>query len=553
MKKGITIKHQLMSSMLAMLLCCAMLIGATFAWFTDSASTAVNRIQAGSLDLVLESSTDGVTWTEITEGSAPLSFIKAAAGAGQEILWEPGCTYNLPQLRIRNAGNLAFKFRMDFSAVSGDTKLAEVLEVIMNGLDTGITLRDALISTDPDGIIWGVLLPGESTAATTIALHMMESADNEYQGLAVDGVAIFVNATQYTYEYDSFSDQYDASAPYPVSFWDGTSSDTSWFDPADTSFELDTAEELAGLAELIDSGESFDGMTVTLTGNINLKGQPLHLSDFLTGAIFSGTFDGNGNTISGFKSTNNYYDGLFEYVDGATIKNLTLKGEGAGAGLIFYAHDVTVENCTIDLDQTISGSGISGAVVGHAAGNGTFKNITTKGTVNFTRETSSYTNFGSIIGQKYAGAVVTIEGCVNEINITARTTGLGLGGFVGALTYDATGSCTITDCVNNGNITLEAGATGNVGGIVGGNHDCDLLITNCTNNGDITAVSASVLTGGILAMKNNDAADGIVNISDCTNTGHITGGYANQIFTGRYSATKVIITNCTESGSATPL
>ncbi|MGI6570399.1 MAG: hypothetical protein ACOX27_05000 [Caldicoprobacterales bacterium] len=287
----------------------------------------------------------------------------------------------------------------------------------------------------------------------------------------------------------------------------------------DTSFELDTAEKLAGLAELIDSGESFDGKTITLTGNIDLKGHTLNLSDYYDGTIFGGTFDGNGKTISGFKSTNNYYDGLFEYVDGATIKNLTLKGEGAGAGLIFYARDVTVENCTIDLDQTISGSGISGAVVGHAAGNGTFKNITTKGTVNFTRETSSYTNFGSIIGQKYAGAVVTIEGCVNEINITARTTGLGLGGFVGALTYDATGSCTITDCVNNGNITLEAGATGNVGGIVGGNHDCDLDITNCTNNGDITAVSADVFTGGILGMKNNDAADGWVTITGCTNNG----------------------------------
>lgn len=553
MKKSKSIKYQLLTSTLALLLCCGMFVGTTFAWFTDSATTAVNRILAGTLDLVLESSLDGVTWTEITDGSAPLDFIKAAGAEDQEVLWEPGCTYQLPQLRIRNAGTLSFKFRVDFSAITGDTKLAEVLEVTLNGLATGLTLKDVITSTDPDGIVWGVLLPGESTSAMTIALHMMESAGNEYQGLAIEGIAIYINAGQYTYESDSFSDQYDSNAPYPVSFWDGTSSDTTWFDPSESSFELQTASELAGLGELINAGESFAGKTITLTGDINLKGQPLHLSDYTGGAAFSGTFDGNGYTISGFRSTNNYYDGLFPYVVGATIKNLTLKGEGAGAGLIFLADGVTVENCTIDLDQTISGSGISGAVVGHAMGTGVFRNITTRGTVTFTRETSSYTNFGSIIGQKYAGAVVTIENCVNGIDITARTTGLNLGGFIGALAFDATGSCTIINCVNNGNITLEAGATGNVGGIVGGNHDCDLVITNCTNNGNITAASASVFTGGIMGMKNNSGASGYVTINGCTNTGNITGGYAHQIFTGRYSSTQVTIIGCTEAGSANPL
>ena len=48
-----TTKRALLSSVMAMLLCITMLIGTTFAWFTDSASTAVNKIQAGTLDIQL--------------------------------------------------------------------------------------------------------------------------------------------------------------------------------------------------------------------------------------------------------------------------------------------------------------------------------------------------------------------------------------------------------------------------------------------------------------------------------------------------------------------
>ena len=55
-------KRALVSSALAMLVCVALLIGTTFAWFTDTASTGVNKIQSGSLDVELEYSTDMVEW-----------------------------------------------------------------------------------------------------------------------------------------------------------------------------------------------------------------------------------------------------------------------------------------------------------------------------------------------------------------------------------------------------------------------------------------------------------------------------------------------------------
>ena len=104
-------KRALVSSALAVLVCIAMLIGTTFAWFTDTASTSVNKIVSGKLDVLLEYAVswdaDGnpTEWKDAKDQS--LEFKKAAAG--EAVLWEPGCTYELPELRVSNAGNLALK------------------------------------------------------------------------------------------------------------------------------------------------------------------------------------------------------------------------------------------------------------------------------------------------------------------------------------------------------------------------------------------------------------------------------------------------------------
>ena len=129
-----TTKRALLSSVFAMLICVAMLIGTTFAWFTDSASTAVNKIQAGTLDVGLEMATAWDTATgaptawENAEGKT-LNFRKAAGAAENEaILWEPGCTYVLPELRIVNNGNLALKYKIVITGIAGDAKLNEAIE-----------------------------------------------------------------------------------------------------------------------------------------------------------------------------------------------------------------------------------------------------------------------------------------------------------------------------------------------------------------------------------------------------------------------------------------
>ena len=191
-------KRALLGSVIAMVLCLAMLVGATFAWFTDTASTGVNKIQAGNLDVVLEMQNADGKWVS-AEGKS-LDFVKAADAKGEAILWEPGCTYELPALRIRNNGNLALKYKVAITGINGSAKLNEAIEW---------TIGDVAMGAEQH------LAAGESSAFT-IKGHMWESAGNEYMNESIDGIAITVVATQDTVESDSFDKDYDADAEYPV-------------------------------------------------------------------------------------------------------------------------------------------------------------------------------------------------------------------------------------------------------------------------------------------------------------------------------------------------
>ena len=191
-------KRALLGSVMAMVLCLAMLVGATFAWFTDTASTGVNKIQAGNLDVALEMQNADGKWVS-AEGKT-LDFVKAADAKGEAILWEPGCTYELPALRIRNNGNLALKYKVIITGINGSAKLNTVIDW---------TIGDVAMGAEQH------LAAGESNAFT-IKGHMWESAGNEYMNESIDGIAITVVATQNTVESDSFNNTYDANATYPV-------------------------------------------------------------------------------------------------------------------------------------------------------------------------------------------------------------------------------------------------------------------------------------------------------------------------------------------------
>ena len=220
-------KRALITSALAILMCAAMLIGTTFAWFTDTASTAVNKIQAGNLDVKLMYSTDMVTWKEATDQTKLFE---------DSALWEPGYT-QVVYLKVVNAGNLALKYEAGFSKnytsnrgknKNGDWyRVDNYLKIGIAETETKFANREAVWSAIAatektlakdimltDG--WITLKAGESSKPFAVAIYMPTSVGNEANASrlrpsSVSGLGIEVRATQATVESDSFGTDYDAN------------------------------------------------------------------------------------------------------------------------------------------------------------------------------------------------------------------------------------------------------------------------------------------------------------------------------------------------------
>ncbi len=351
-----TTKRALLSSVTAMLICVAMLIGTTFAWFTDTASTAVNKIQSGKLDVALQMSTDGTNWESAEDKT--LTFKTADNRAADQILWEPGCTYELPQLRVVNNGNLALKYKIQITGINGDAKLNEVIDWTING--AAINLTEEYLSA------------GQPGAAFTIKGHMQETAGKDYQNLTIDGIGITVVATQDTVENDSYGNKYDKDATYeiPVNSNAQTVDFTNY--ATATEFVLKNYTDLKAFAkELNVNGKSFSGKTVKLGADIDLgntEWTPIgQTRSNGTANYFQGTFDGDNHTIknlaisaSAWDEGANYAAGLFGFIDagGATIKNLTIDGarvEGHHwTGAVVGYLTGTVKNCHVKNATVIS-------------------------------------------------------------------------------------------------------------------------------------------------------------------------------------------------------
>ena len=423
MKKKHPTKYSLLMSALALVLCVSMLVGSTFAWFTDTATTGVNRIQSGTLDIQLLMQENG-QWVS-AEGKT-LNFI--AANGNQDILWEPGCTYELPALKVLNKGNLALKYEIVISGITGNAKLLEVIDFTIEG----------------ESDLEGTLAPNAESDEITLSGHMKEEAGNDYQGKILDAISITVYATQMTAEYDSNDNQYDKDAEHPdwntADAWDGTV-DTSWYDPANpqTEYALNTAEQLAGLAELVSGDTTFKGVTITLTEDIDLycedttpsaDGDPLSfrpIGDHSKDGTFEGTFDGNGKTISNLYQNGwdlgydwDHYGsyGLFGNLNDATVKNLTITGaesyiEGGDVGGVTGSAtgNCVFENITItDSDFATYNNGNGGIIGWSGAGNYTFKNIKIAEDVTLAGLWGSFdSSIGGIVGQGEPGATYNFE------------------------------------------------------------------------------------------------------------------------------------------------
>ena len=213
-------KKALLSSAFALVLSVAMLIGTTFAWFTDTASTGVNKIVSGNLkvDIIGETSDSHISTLKFTKAGA-----ETDAEAGAEILWEPGCRYLTEGFRIANKGNLALKWKaqvnmnniingkVEGSTIAKDGK--SLLDVIDFYVVTSTDENAEAVAIED---FVGNLKKTETSEVYYIKGVMQTTAGNDYQDLTLDGITVTVIAAQDTVENDSFDNQYDKDAKYPI-------------------------------------------------------------------------------------------------------------------------------------------------------------------------------------------------------------------------------------------------------------------------------------------------------------------------------------------------
>ena len=205
-------KRALLTSVMALVMCVIMLVGTTFAWFTDTARTSVNKIEAGKLDVELyygdtADGANGTNWTELVNGSPALKFIQANNTTGAEFYWEPGGTYSLPALKVVNNGNLNLKYKIEITGIKGSAKLNDVIDWTMK-------LDGADFAIGSEHVLKAATAGTESADILTISGHMRETAGNTYMNEKIEGITITLKATQATGEWDSTTNDYDKDAPY---------------------------------------------------------------------------------------------------------------------------------------------------------------------------------------------------------------------------------------------------------------------------------------------------------------------------------------------------
>ena len=231
MTKKHSTKRALIASVLILALCFSMLIGTTFAWFTDSVTSANNIIKSGNLDVALYYQVEGQDgWTKVDADTNV--FMENA-------LWEPGHT-EVVKLKIVNEGSLALKYRLGVNVasqtgsvnVNGDNfKLSSFIKYGIVDGEKDYTREEAVDAVDafanPLKAAWASdtikLLPKtesntDNEDIVTMVVYMPKTVGNEAnyaKGEAIPTINLGINlyATQVEDESDSFGTDYDQSAP----------------------------------------------------------------------------------------------------------------------------------------------------------------------------------------------------------------------------------------------------------------------------------------------------------------------------------------------------
>ena len=499
-----TTKRALAMSFVSVFLCVCMLVGTTFAWFTDSVTSSNNIIKSGTLDVTME-------WADGTKDPASVTWTDASTGAIFNYdKWEPGYT-EVRHIKIENKGTLALKYQLNIIPNGVVSELANVIDVYFIDPAQQVADRTALTDTYKIGTLAQVLagmpastsanLPADKDDTVTIALKMQETADNKYQNKSIGtDFSVQLVATQLEAEFDSFNNQYDANAPFSV--WDGTipaeMPDTLVVDGDTQTVYVKDAAAFAYLStlsakwvELYTDGQGttytnyangaganyyYSGKwTVSLETDIDLNNQAIAPVEIVFGQSTGATaFDGNGHTIRNVNTTT----GLFADGTRATFSNLTLENvkatNGALAGFVNHlVTNVTVKNATISgvdyvgglvgktyssvtgckvIDSSVVATGKeAGGLIGYAEANSEGSTITS----NFVKNVSVYA------GNRAAGLVAQPNTTVKVYNNTVDTVTVGAADTTnyqpGAVVSNALAPANVYDnTVINANVATKA-------------------------------------------------------------------------------------------------
>ena len=220
-------KRKLFTSFLCILLCISMLLGSTYAWFTDRVSTKNNIITSGNLDLEMYWTDDPSTgvWNNVEEDAFNTIFSYDN--------WEPGYT-DVKYIKLVNKGDLALNYDLSIEAQGAVGKLAEVINVYFAVNEDKLNLRSDLDRLSCIGLLSNVMNGGSQASGTllpegttslfhnsgevivTLAMQMITSAGNEYQNESSGEFTIKALATQAPWERDSFGSDYDSQAEMPI-------------------------------------------------------------------------------------------------------------------------------------------------------------------------------------------------------------------------------------------------------------------------------------------------------------------------------------------------
>lgn len=449
-------KRALLSSVLALFLCFAMLLGTTYAWFSDSVTSANNIIKSGTLNVEMYYA-DGSKAVP-ADDSTEWKNAQGVAIYTANQLWEPGYT-DAKHIKISNEGTLALKYQLAIIPTGEVSKLAEVIDVYLYHTD-GVLENAAQVATRDDvdetmyvgtlahvistGIVQGNL-DANTDYTTTIVLKMRENAENEYQNLSIGGdFTIQLIATQYTAEGDSFGTDYDADA------WSDVAEPP--VADADGAVEVWTAVQLAGVM-----GNMTGIKTINIMDNIDLAGRTWNSANFWSTG--NKTINGNGHTISnmtvngdgklGFIGTNS---GDIT-VNDLTFKNASVESTGSFAGVVIgYAYgNITLNNVDVidsEVSASIANVGIrAGGLLGFVPPDGgsvTLKDCDVSGST-----ISGYHNVGAMVGTTMTKKAVTVDNCTAKNNTLVHA-----GSNIGAFAFGA-GDSGYTEYVPASGFTAE--------------------------------------------------------------------------------------------------